>query len=220
MRWLEARRQRAERLRAVTDDVERARAVFGRLLLIRSVARIRGARADWTYLPVASFLVRCPYRRRIAVLSTKDRAIARHFDLEPHLDPDRDLTGVQEALARVVDAFTGASVSFTVVELYKDPDLPVDEQATRRRHDDLARYERQLGDSIRALPADLPELTSQFLAGALDRTAARMGHRAPGYSPYATAVHPDADRWPRWLAAELVQHGRTTEPTRPTRRGG
>ncbi|MEH1125020.1 hypothetical protein [Micromonospora sp. CPCC 206061] len=216
MRWLEARRQRAELLRVVTEDVERARAVFGRLLLIRSVGQLRmfcgpdkarGMFPGWTYIPVASFFIRCPYRQQVSVLSEEDRAIARELDLEPHLDPDRDLKSVRKALRRVVDAYTGASVSFNTVEAYKDPDLAFDEQATRRRYDDLDRCERHLSESICALPGDLPDtaLTSQVLSDALHRTAGRMGGRELGYSPYATAIRSHADRWPQWLAIELVE---------------
>lgn len=216
MRWLEARRQRAELLRVVTDDVERAKVVFGRLLLIRSVTQLRvfcgpdEARTVFPrlpYIPVASFFVRCRYRRQIAVLSEEDRAIARELDLEPHLDLDRDLNSVRKALLRVVDAYTSASVSFNMVEACKDPDLAFDEQATTRRYDDLDRCERHLGESIRALPDNLPDtaLTSQVLSDALHRAAGRMGCREPGYSPYATALRWQADRWPQWLALELVQ---------------
>jgi hypothetical protein len=216
MRWLEARRQRAELLRVVTEDVERAKAVFGRLLLIRSVNRLRafcgpdqahGALPSWTYIPVAGFFIRCRYRRQVAVLSEEDKAIARELDLEPHLDLDRDLKSVRKALRLVVDAYTGASVSFNIVEAYKDPDLAFDEQATRRRYDDLDRAERELRESICALPDDLPDtaLTSQVLTDALHRTAGTMGCREIGYSPYATTTRWHADRWPQWLAIELVR---------------
>jgi hypothetical protein len=170
----------------VTGDVERARAVFGRLLLIRSVGQLRAPEPfpDWTYLPVAGFFLRCAYREQVAVLSEGDRAVAREPHLETHLDPDND------------------------------PDLPFDEQATTRRYDDLNSDERDLGAGVRALPDDLPATapTSQVLTDALHRTAVRMGGRRPGYSPYATIIHSQADRWPQWLAAELVRRAQERLP--------
>jgi hypothetical protein len=226
MRWLEARRRRAELVPAVTADVERAKAVFGRLLLIRSVGelrvlcgldKVRGAFPDWTYLAVTRFFIRCRYSEQIAMPSEQDRVIARELALAPHLDLDRDLTSVQQALQRVVDAYTSASVSFNVTEIYKDPDLPFDERASARRYGDLAGDERRLNESICALPDVLPDtaLASQLLDDALRAAVRKMGSRDIGYSPYATHTSWDADRWPQWLATELVRRTATQISGRP-----
>jgi hypothetical protein len=224
MRWLEARRRRAELVRVVTPEVQRAKVVLGRLLLIRSVGQLRalggpaGVRdvfPDWTYLPVGAFFAGCEYRKQISVLSGEDRAIAGELGLEPHLALDRDLKPVRQRLRAVIHAYHAAAASDATVDNYKDPDLPIDEQASARRYADLARHERELAAALCALPDDLPDtaVASPVLAGALQATAVRMGVRELGYSSYAGRLSWEAGRWPEWLAAALVR--RALVPPQP-----